>query len=249
MIVKFGSARASENGGVNGAKGDQKGGKEVSMQDFYMHPLGWVGMRPNSPSDANALAQAMRDACNNDNIGYGQADRNDVIEQLKSGKILKNISVPCNCDCSSLVRACIYEAMKTDVGQFNTANAVTVLMKSGKFTPFNVASEADCKTGDVLITKTKGHMVICVDGFARTDVENRPNQAVKTVKVQFDAPILKKGATGKFVALWQTICGANVDGSFGSETDAKTREFQRTNGLISDGSVGEKTWNTGFKTL
>lgn len=237
-IVKFGSARSSESGGTNGIKGDQKGGKEVSIQDYYMHDKGWIAIRAVNSKDALALAQAMKDACNNDLIGYGQADRDDVIKQLKGGKILKNIDVPCNCDCSSLVRACIYEAMHFDVGQFNTANEASVIMNSGKFMKYGISSEADCKLGDILVTKTQGHTVICTEGFVRAD-----SSPVDTVNVQFKAPVLKRGSLGKMVKLWQVLVGAGVDGSFGTETDLKTRQFQTSHDLASTGIVDEKTWN------
>lgn len=241
-IVKFGSARSSESGSINGLKGDQKGGKEVSIQDYYMHDKGWICLRAINPKDAFALAMAMQDACNNNHIGYGQSDRDDVLKQLKSGKILKNIQEDCNCDCSSLVRACIYEAMRVDVGQFNTATEVTTLLRSGKFIQKVIVSESDCHVGDILVTKSQGHTVICVEGFLRNEVI----QPIATVKVQFNAPILKKGSMGKFVKVWQTIIGTDPDGSFGSITDSMTRKFQTEHGLAVDGSVGEKTWSAGL---
>ena len=37
-MVRVGSARSNENGGINGGKpGDQKNGREVSTQDWYLH--------------------------------------------------------------------------------------------------------------------------------------------------------------------------------------------------------------------
>ena len=167
--VKFGSARISETGGINGAKGDQKNGAEVSIQDFYMSSKGWLCLRAKDEREALKLAQAMEDACNNDPyLGYGQNDRLDIIIQVKAGKKLKDINVPTNCDCSSLVRACIIEAMGIDVGNFNTSSEVDCILKSGKFTKETINSERDCKIGDILVTKTKGHTVICVHGYSRS---------------------------------------------------------------------------------
>lgn len=49
--------------------------------------------------------------------------------------------------------------------------------------------------------------------------------------------------------LWQTILWANgylpasgIDGAFGDQTDAATRNFQRDKGLAVDGSAGKNTW-------
>ncbi|MFI7066005.1 peptidoglycan-binding protein [Kribbella sp. NPDC050124] len=49
--------------------------------------------------------------------------------------------------------------------------------------------------------------------------------------------------------LWQTILWANgylpssgIDGVFGDQTDAATRNFQRDKGLSADGSAGRNSW-------
>ncbi|NUT03360.1 MAG: peptidoglycan-binding protein [Hamadaea sp.] len=49
--------------------------------------------------------------------------------------------------------------------------------------------------------------------------------------------------------LWQTILWASgylpssgIDGAFGDQTDAATRNFQRDRGLVVDGSAGKASW-------
>lgn len=49
--------------------------------------------------------------------------------------------------------------------------------------------------------------------------------------------------------LWQTVLWANgylpssgIDGVFGDQTDAATRNFQRDKGLVADGSAGRDSW-------
>lgn len=61
------------------------------------------------------------------------------------------------------------------------------------------------------------------------------------------APILKKkkGKTNPNRA-WQTFLGIEVDGVFGEDTLAKTKEFQKEKGLEADGEVGPKTWAAAF---
>lgn len=56
--------------------------------------------------------------------------------------------------------------------------------------------------------------------------------------------------------LWQTILWANgylpssgVDGVFGDQTDAATRNFQRDKGLSADGSAGRNSWTKAGDTL
>lgn len=61
------------------------------------------------------------------------------------------------------------------------------------------------------------------------------------------APILKKkkGKTNPNRA-WQTFLGVEVDGVFGEDTLAKTKEFQKEKGLEADGEVGPETWAAAF---
>lgn len=61
------------------------------------------------------------------------------------------------------------------------------------------------------------------------------------------APVLKKrkGKTNPNRA-WQTFLGVEVDGVFGEDTLAKTKEFQKEKGLEADGEVGLKTWAAAF---
>ena len=60
-------------------------------------------------------------------------------------------------------------------------------------------------------------------------------------------PILKK-KSGKSNGnrAWQTFLGIEVDGIFGSDTLAKTKDFQKKNGLEVDGEVGPMTWRAAF---
>src|SRR6478735_3264430 len=60
--------------------------------------------------------------------------------------------------------------------------------------------------------------------------------------------VLKQGSRGNVVALWQSrlhALGARqvvADGVFGPVTDATTRFFQGSKGLLADGAVGPLTW-------
>ncbi len=160
--VQIGSARQDENGRyTGGAAGDQTG-KEISIQEFYKHSKGWYVLRAKSAEVATKLASAMRAACDNQNIGYDQGQRLDIIIQLRKYGSLGGITVKTEADCSSLVRACCIEA-GFDPGDFTTANEAAVLARTGYFEPkVSVTSAAQLREGDILVTKTKGHTVIVV---------------------------------------------------------------------------------------
>ena len=169
MAAYIGSACCDENGRATGGKaGDQKQkttpdyAGEVKMEKFYVSSKGWYILRAKSVDVAMALAASMITACNNPNIGYNQNDRYGVV---KSGTATKK---KVNSDCSSLVRTCVKEATGKDPGDFTTANEVDILMKTTKFTKLTYVSGTTLYTGDILVTKTKGHTAIVTSGAART---------------------------------------------------------------------------------
>lgn len=162
-MVLFGSARINENGKATGGKPGDQTGREVSTQSYYMSRKGWIALRQNDPVVAVKLAEAMLEACNNNCIGYNQNKRSGVITQLKTFGSLRRIGINTDSDCSSLVRACVIQATGKDPGNFTTANEKQKLMAAG-FREVPIKKESDCRTGDILVTKTKGHTVIVVSG-------------------------------------------------------------------------------------
>lgn len=164
MAVIIGSARHDEHGNCySGGKAGDQTGQEVSMQKFYVHKKGWRILRAKSADIANKLAKAMIDACNNKNIGYDQSERYGVIKHGVHSK------VKTECDCSSLVRACIIYASGKDVGDFNTSNERSVILKSGLFKDVGSYKQGDTLyNGDILVTRTKGHTVIVVSGAKKS---------------------------------------------------------------------------------
>lgn len=100
MGVRIGHASISENGTVNGAKGDSTG-KEVCVREWYSKPWDFMAIHPEE-TVREKHAKAVEAACANDDIGYGQGDRNTLNTLAKAvGYDLSKVG-KCNCDCSSL---------------------------------------------------------------------------------------------------------------------------------------------------
>src|SRR5574344_681649 len=245
MDIIIGSARCDENGKYCGGKVGDQTGKEVSTQKFYVSSKGWYILRPKSISHANLLANKMLQACNNKNIGYDQSNRLGII---KYGILT---SVKTECDCSSLVRQCIKEAIGKDVGNFTTSNEVAVLVNSGLFDKISYTSPTTLYSGDILVTKTKGHTVIVVSGNNR-----RSSGSTTVTKTSYQT--IKNGSNGEYVVKWQKFllsqnyktCVTNgtrkmlsVDGVFGDITKSITIRWQNAHGLVGDGVVGKLTWS------
>lgn len=64
------------------------------------------------------------------------------------------------------------------------------------------------------------------------------------VKEEVNRPVLRRGSTGNEVKLLQQLLGITADGSFGPQTEAVVKEYQKKNGLVADGIVGHQTWAT-----
>lgn len=175
MAVIIGSARCDERGlYANGVSGDSTG-REVATENYYVHSLGWYAYRAKDPNVANALATAMAQACTNSHIGYDQNQRLGVIKQLQKYHTLGKIATNTECDCSSLVRACCIQA-GFDPGNFTTYNEGKALEATGMFEPrINVTANTKLYTGDILVTKKKGHTVIVTKGEPRESTKPATN--------------------------------------------------------------------------
>lgn len=213
MAIIFGSARVDENGKYSGGAAGDQTGKEVSTQSYYMHSKGWYCLRPKDPAIANKIAKSMKNACDNDNIGYDQNQRTGVITSINKYGSTKAIAAKTEADCSSLVRACCIEA-GFDPGNFTTYNEASKLEATGKFEKkFSVTNPDQLYNGDVLVTKTKGHTVVVVSGRAR---KKESNTTTTTDSLKVDDRIKVDG-----------LVYANANGS-GTCIDAKNRTLYVT---------------------
>lgn len=236
MTVIIGSARIDERGKLSGGQvGDQKQKSstndtvgEVSMQNFYVHSKGWYILRPKDANIAKKMASNMKTACNNKNLGYDQMNRLGVMTYGVNSKVKTET------DCSTLVRTCVKEASGKDPGNFSTLNEADVLEKSGLFEKrIAYKSGTTLYTGDVLVTKTKGHTVIVVEGTDRTAKKLTPT---KNTSIYY--PKCDKSYTTLSVAL----DSIKVDSSKAHRT-----KIAKANGIV--GYVGSSEQNTQLLSL
>lgn len=152
----------------SGSGNDFKG--EVSMQylkDFIGNKK-WYILRPKKAAHAIAIAEAMRTAGNNINIGYSQGCQRKTVDDVCT-------KTKINVDCSKLVRDCIFKATNIDVGNFTTANEVKILESSKLFDKAIVyTTNSKLYQGDVLVTQQKGHTGIVIDGLSRVGITPKP---------------------------------------------------------------------------
>ena len=255
MAVKIGHASIDENKRIKGgASGDQTGG-EVCTRKWYNKPWDFV-LRPKSATLAEKSSEACEDACANKNIGYDQNQRNTLYEQArKTGFDLSKITVPCECDCSSLMHVCALAGGANIT--YGSNGAATINMKSrftwnGEYEVLTdkkyLTSDKYLKRGDILVKEGSHTVMVLEDGANASDVsktETTTTQKVSDTKM----PTIRKGSKGRTVKVWQIIVGVEADGDFGSKTQTATIEFQRKYKLAQDGIVGENTWKVGLESL
>lgn len=248
MSVRIGHASISENGTVNGAKGDQTG-REVCIRTFYSRPWDYVAIHPDA-TVREKHAKAIEAACANDNIGYSQSNRNTLnILAKAAGYDLSKVG-KCNCDCSSLqnVAAVASGASGATYGSngWTTSTMKAALQKLGYkiiTEATYLASSAYCVRGAIYV-KASSHTVCALDNGA-----NYKKMLEKAgISLGTQRATVRSGSRGTDVTYLQqrlAVLGYKpgaADGIFGSKTLAAVKAFQTDHKLAVDGIAGPKTW-------
>ena len=171
--VYVGEAIHDENNKARGGEPGDQTGREVCVREWRLNQNGWRVFRAKDPTVAEKIAYDMRAACANPFIGYDQTDRRTLYEVSKPlGFDCTRVTTPCECDCSSLVQVCVlYAGVK--VGSFNTASEAEALLKTGAFIELTgekyTESPDFLRTGDILVTKTKGHTCVVLNDGPKAD--------------------------------------------------------------------------------
>lgn len=240
--VLIGSARIDERGKASGGQAGDQTGKEVSTQNWYDHSKGWIVLRPKDGAKAQKIAKGMRSACDNPNIGYDQTNNQSLWNLVKDrGFDPAKADKPCETDCARLVRVCCaYAGIMAD--DFYTATEATVLMRTGEFIKLTDSKYTDAPdylgTGDILVTRTKGHTVVVLSNGKYYDGSaDEPERALGD-------RILRDGDYGADVAELQTRLKAvgydpgEIDGEFGPNTESAVKALQTAAGILVDGEFG-----------
>ena len=217
MSVKIGHASISERGTVNGSKGDSTK-KEVCTREWYNKPWDFMAIHPDS-GVREKHAAAVEAACSNNNIGYGQSDRNTLNTLAKAnGYNLAKVG-KCNCDCSSLqnVAAVASGAPGVTYGSngWTTSNMKAKLTAAG----YKIITGAYLKNAEYCV---RGAIYVRAGSHTVCGLNNG-SKATQTLK---KAGISSGGAVG-----------LTVDGRWGSST---TERLQKIFGTTADGVISNQ---------
>lgn len=176
--VYIGHAVGDEHGRARGGEAGNQSGKELRISPWYLNSKGWRVLRAIDPVVRMRLADDMRRACNNPNIGYDQSQRNTLWAAVSPyGFDCARVEKPVECDCSSLVRVCLaYAGIRVD--NFNTESEAKRLLATGKFEEMKgdqyQKQSAYLLEGDVLVTCTKGHTCIVLNNGDKAEPQPVP---------------------------------------------------------------------------
>ena len=252
-MTTLGHARIDDFRNIaDGVAGDNSG-KEVTITPYYVNPKGWRVLRAKDTDIANNIATAMQKACENNNIGYDQKQRNSLYN-LIAGKGFdpSQANQACETDCSALIRVCILYALNVkgldiSIKDFITSNEADVLLKAKLFSEMigdeYTSQSKFLKRGDILVTKIKGHTSVVIEDEGSTVKK-------KTKKYILGDRVLKNGLEGDDVKQLQINliqlgydCGKwGADGFFGGDTQKALVKFQKD--VKFEGTLGEYDLNT-----
>lgn len=173
MAVKIGHASIDENGKVSGGRAGDPTGKEVYTRQWYSKPWQYY-LECTDEKIADIAATYMEQICNNDNVGYDQAERLTLYNQLKLHKDVSKLT-PCECDCSSLIACCYIMAGLNINPSCTTKNLRSALIATGKFVAYNdsihLASSNRAKRGSIYL-KEGSHVVMALENGIQSIMPN-----------------------------------------------------------------------------
>lgn len=227
--ILIGHASISETGGINGEKGDSTG-KEVCTRTWYSKPWDFMAIHPDA-TVREKHAKAIEAACANDNIGYGQSNRNTLNTLAKAVDYdLSKVGL-CNCDCSALqnVAAVASGASGVTYGSngWTTSTMKSALQDAGYkiITDSTYLTSAEYCVRGAIYVKSGSHTVAgLTDGSKASQTLSKAGISSSGNTETSDTTYSKT----QFIREVQAAIGATVDGIAGSETLSKTVTVSKT---------------------
>ncbi len=252
MSVKIGHASQSEHGSANGTKGDSTG-KEVCTRAWYKYSGGWDFVAIYPDADVREKhAKAVEQACANDNIGYGQNDRNTLHTQaVDVAYVLSKIAKTCNCDCSSLQHVAAIASGAMPESSYGSNGMTTSTMKSVLQSYGYIIitdstycnNESYCVRGAIYV-KSGHHTVTGLDnGSNYTKTLAKAGLSTSTTSTNKSVALTVDGEAGKkTVKRWQNVMGTTYDGIISGQDSAQKKYWA---GIIAEACK----WNGGTSQL
>ena len=174
--VIIGQATIGEHGKRVRTKPGDQSGSEVSTMSFHYNRKSWAGWcfvaRARDAEAAKKIAIAIRQACKNNNIGYGAGGPDLYSAAREVNFNLSKVKRKVNCVCSSLATVCAASA-----GLYINPWALTTNDTFVVYTAKSYRTKPDkLQEGDILVTDTRfGHHVAIVHTSSNKTTGADPN--------------------------------------------------------------------------
>ena len=214
--VYLASAHGDERGQAHGGQAGDQTGNELSVRPYYVHSKGWRVFRPKDPEQGLIIARAAKAACDNPRIGYDQWQRLTLYnEAQKVGFDIAKVAVPCETDCSALVRVCC-AAAGIACRNFDTSTEPQALLETGAFEEMTgkqwTQSPDLLIPGTILVTAQKGHTEICLNyGKNAQKQEEAPAEGREIVVVQGGSCWVRTGPGTQYKQLSAVTAGTQLE--------------------------------------
>lgn len=206
-MAKIAHATKNEIGTITGGQLGDQTGLEVMVQDFFEY--GWTKVfRPKNPTAADKLAKYAEIIAKNDHVGYGQgSDRYTMYLAAKALNYdFKAISTDCATDCSQLIATICIACGMTVSPYMYTGNEEGCLDQTGEFHKLMYDFGMDLKRGDILLTTTRGHTAIVVEGSFPDHLPKWVGEAYGMQYIPVYADYRKESER----ATWPTLAAGNL---------------------------------------
>ena len=242
----IGQAASDERGGIRGGRAGDQNGKEVATTNWsyssnkssYNH---WeYVIRAKDPKTANKLAAFMKQAINNNHIGYDQKtpDRYSLYDEAKKVKWnIAAIKKDCETTCASVIGVCVYAAGIPTPRYYDSSVIIDDLKDSGKFYFFTDSAHTSKKDklepGDILVSPGS-HTIMVIDSPNYAGKEAK----TKGVKVSTTVQASTGGSSSPFKAGkdYQLMANMNVRG--GATTTARIVTYSQLSSSAKQYSLG-----------
>lgn len=230
-----------------GQAGDQTG-TEWQVINWYNRPWKCVLRHPDAKV-RKMIADMAKAAAKNNLVGYDQSQRYTFWEHLKASSYdPAKITIKCEADCSSGVAAIVKGAgYRLGIQKLKDVSIYlyTGNMRAGlKAAGFEVLTASKYLTSDAYLLE--GDILLNDNAHVATNLTTGSKAGTGGITAK---DYLSKGDTGtevkdmqkKLIACGYSCGSSGADGSFGNDTLAAVKKFQRENGLTVDGYFGEKS--------
>ena len=170
MSVRIGHASLNEHGKISGGKAGDQTGKEVCIRNWYRRDWS-VMLRPKNADLAEKSAKACEAGCQNNLIGYSQANRNSLHAcAQRVAYNLAKVNNYCETDCSAFMTICAIAGGARNLEYTTNAPTTSTMRKafakSGLYEVHTesmyLTSDKHLKRGDILVAEGK-HTVMVLD--------------------------------------------------------------------------------------